>query len=129
MADEDTPHLVSGFLGSAVGCGLVKVSAIAPGIALRWPGGFVPIWKYFPPISLIGAVAGGLLAAALAPAANARRSGDMAGVTVGLLTCLTMLPQRPAIFMIFLLTIAYGFVGFTAGSLAAGLKSTERPPS
>lgn len=120
--DRDQFHFLSAIAGAAVGFGILQLAA-APGIVERWPSLFDPIWGYFPWIGLIAAFVGGLVAGLLAPAGRVARSGDLAGVTVGVLVCLRVLPERPGWGMIFLVTIAYGFVGFVPGSAVAGIKS------
>ena len=72
---------------------------------------------------------GGLVAALMSPAGRIRRSADLAGVAVGMAVSLTMLPERPNILVLFLMIIAYGFVGFVSGSFLADIKSTDSTKS
>jgi hypothetical protein len=128
MSEDHTKelNLVGAFIGAAVGYGFAKLASIAPGITERFPGLFKPFWTYFPPIGVIGAIIAALVASIISPAGRIRGTADLAGVTVGIAVCLTLLPERPNIFMIFLVTIAYGFIGFVAGSFISEIKGAGR---
>ncbi len=128
MASRDDVDLKATLIGATVGCGLVKLAALVPGIAQRWPLAFSPFWRYFPPIALIGAAVGGVVSAAVGPTVRAKGtglagSGLLIGMLVGIVTCLTALPGRPSVLMIILLTFAYGLVG----SMAAQAVVEEDP--
>jgi hypothetical protein len=124
-------HFPSALLGAVAGVGLAKVATIAPALQTSQAWLFRPFWTYLIPVGLIAAFLGGALAGLLAPSRRAIRSGDLAGGTVGLFVSLTMLPERPGLLALFLLTIGYGFVGFVPGTwignAKAALKQEESP--
>lgn len=111
------------FAGGIVGWGIVKIASISPGITERFPVLFQPLWKYFPPIGIIGAIFGAILASVISPPGRIRGSADGASVTVGIMVCLNNFPEKPNIMMIFMVSIAYGFLGFVAGSIISEIKS------
>jgi hypothetical protein len=117
-------HFPSAALAAVAGTGLIYFISKSPALAQSFPKLFTPFWTYILPIALIVAGVTGAIAAALAPVKLGPRSGDLAGVCVGMAACLTLLENKPNLVMLFLISIAYGFVGFAGGALIAGIKSS-----
>jgi hypothetical protein len=114
-------HFPSAILGGIAGSALVQLMTRIDYLHATFPCLFKPFWGFALPIAVAIAFAVSFVAATLAPPHLSSRTGDMTGVIIGVFTYEAVLHGGFDV-NCFVASVAYGFVGFCAGSIAAGLK-------
>ena len=116
-------HFPSAILAGVIGVGVVMFLRSTSFFKQSFPALFEPFWGYFLPIAVIVAFTSGLFAAVIAPGSKSQRTADATAVIVGMFASVAMLAEPPNLLILFLLSIAYGFIGFLAGSVVGGAKA------